>query len=111
MMKSPIILDSQWVHPIASGEASCDQCSIRAGRWCIGKQPNDYTSCAYCFLYKTPWGEANADHIGELVSETERALGRAISANGKVLPEESDRILQAIVIVSGLRSGNLSKAF
>lgn len=103
-MKSPVILDSEWVKPsITDGSLqSCAKCLKDSARWGIGRPPNNYWSCAYCFLYRTPWGEQNSEKIHDLVVEVEAAMGRKISDEGIVHEDEADRILSSIVAVSGI---------
>ena len=103
-MKRPIILDTEWVRPFDAGmsPAICFTCSDHSARWAVGKPPNGYFSCARCFLYTSPWGKQHGEHIREFVGNVEEALGRSISIEGVVVPDEADRILSSIVAVSGV---------
>ena len=104
-MKRPVLLDAKHVRPIGIGgeKRICVKCLGDSARWRVGKDPNDHFLCAYCFLYATPWGEENATGIAELVAATEEAMERKISSDGVVFSDEADRILQAIVLVSGIK--------
>jgi hypothetical protein len=103
-MKRPIILDTEWVRPFDTGldPSICMTCSKQEARWGIGKPPNGYFSCAGCFLYTSPWGKANVEHIREFVESVEESMGRGISENGIVVGPEADRILSSIVAISGI---------
>jgi len=68
----------------------------------IGKAPNNYLTCARCFLYTSPWGLAHKEHIAEFVAEVQETLGRKIEDDGYVRHEDADRILSSIVAVSGI---------
>lgn len=103
-MKRPIILDTEWVRPfdVGADPSVCMTCSKQAARWAVGKPPNGYFSCARCFLYTSPWGKANTEHIKEFVVSVEESMGRDISIEGVVLDTEADRILSSIVAISGI---------
>lgn len=103
-MRSPVLIDTKWVRP-SSADADpevCSKCLKKSARWAIGKPPNNHFCCAHCFLYETPWGKENEKRIMLLVLEVEASMGRSISDEGVVQPEESDRILSSIVAVSGI---------
>ena len=103
-MKRPIILDTEWVRPFDAGSdpSICMTCSKQDARWAVGRSPNGYFSCARCFLYTSPWGRANCDHIREFVDSVEESMGRDISDDGIVRESEADRILSSIVAISGI---------
>jgi hypothetical protein len=103
-MKRPVLLDSEWVRPSITDDKPqpCASCLKIAARWGVGKPPNNYFSCAYCFLYRTPWGKDNALKIRDLVIEVEGEMGRSISDDGIVQEGEADRILSSIVAISGI---------
>jgi len=101
----PVLFDSEHIRPIGIGNEKkiCVKCLGESARWRVGKDPNDHFLCAYCFLYATPWGKQNAEGIAGLVASTEKAMGKTISSEGVVFPDESDRILMAIVQVSKIK--------
>ena len=102
-MRSPVLIDAKWVRPSSDGAPEiCSKCLEKTARWAIGKPPNSYLCCAHCFLYETPWGKENAEHIALLIIEVEASMGRSISDGGVVRKEEADRILSSIVAVSGI---------
>lgn len=103
-MDRPIIVGAHYVRPMAADGPTvhCMGCMLREGRWRVGAEPNDYVSCAFCFLISSPWGKDQAERIRQLVGAVEEDLGYPISADGVVLPEHSDRVLSSIVIVSRL---------
>lgn len=112
-MKKPVLLDARYVKPIKPGtneRYTCAMCSVVQARWVVGAFPNQVRTCAYCFLYGSDWGEQNSDEIEEFVLEVEEKMGRAISDQGVAYPEESDRILQAIVMVSKIRAGRVGRS-
>ena len=103
-MKKTILLDSEWVKPSITDDhlQPCEKCLKREARWGVGRPPNSYFSCAYCFLYRTPWGEQNAQRIRDFVGQVEEEMGRSISDDGVVRRDEADRILSSIVAISGI---------
>jgi hypothetical protein len=102
-VNKPIIIDTEWIRPFDAGATAmpCMTCSGDS-RWIIGKPPNNYFSCARCFLYSSPWGKENRERIGEFVVEVEGAINKKISDDGIVWSTEADRILSSIVAVSGI---------
>lgn len=102
-MNRPIIIDTEWIRPFDAGATSmpCMTCST-SSRWIVGKPPNNYFSCARCFLYSSPWGMENKDRICEFVVEVENSINQKITDDGIVRSAEADRILSSIVAVSGI---------
>jgi len=109
-MRSPILIQGMAIRPIVvgSGTPFCMVCMKREAKWAIGIDPNDYVSCAECFLYDSPWGKEHAFEIAELVDEVGREMGIPISANGKVIDDHGDRILAAIVLTSNVAMARVS---
>lgn len=103
-MKKPIIIDSEWVRPLDAGSSLkiCIKCTMASARWMIGKPPNNYLTCARCFLYTSPWGIQHKERIDAFVAEVQEVLGRKIEDEGVVRHDEADRILSSIVAVSGI---------
>jgi len=103
-MDKPIIIDTEWIRPFDSGATAlpCITCTSGDAKWIIGKPPNNYFSCARCFLYSSPWGLENRSRIDEFVVEVEGAINKKISDDGVVWSSEADRILSSIVAISGI---------
>lgn len=102
-MKRPLLLTFATVRPIGNDREEslyCMGCLENEGKWLVGVQPNDYVSCAYCFLYASPWGKKHSREIEDLVLDTEQEMKMCISDGGKVGPENADRILASIVLVT-----------
>lgn len=101
-MRSALLLKGMAVCPMAMVDQSpfCMVCVKNEARWVVGLTPNDYVSCAECFLYESPWGKSHALEIMQLVEATEFEMGVAISSAGRLRPEHADRILASIVLTS-----------
>jgi hypothetical protein len=100
-----VTIDPKHVTPSSEKDPSiCIQCLKLTARWRVGKIPEVTAWCSHCMLYKTEWGEKNAQGIAKLVGAVQVEMGRIISdENGIVLEEEADRIMTSIRLISGSR--------
>ncbi len=97
--------------PTTAGEGSanadiCICCMDRSGRWQVTLTSSEDPWCSYCFLYSTAWGQSNRQAIDQLAIDVENQMHRGLrDLGGKLLPEESDRILMSIVMTSAYING------
>lgn len=110
-MNRPLLIDTAWVRPFDAGSKPmiCHNCLMENARWVVGMPPNNYFTCAFCFICNSPWANENKDSIFKLVTDVENAMGRKISKDGLILPEEADRILSSIVAISGIAKSRKQK--
>lgn len=104
-MTKPVTLDSRYVRMFDSGAepAVCHICLKKTALWMIGAGPQEYASCAYCFLTASPWGKSNSAEVMELAGRVGMHGVRVLSDDGGLLEEEADRVLYAIVATSSIK--------
>ena len=96
------------VIPLTPKEESlvCEFCLKKCARWLVKLHSDRQPWCARCFLYETAWANSNTIDRDRLIREVEAALGKQIrGSDGRLLQEESDRILSSVVLLAGYLQG------
>ena len=103
-----VLIDYGTVLPIGPKDkpGACIFCSNEYARWIVKLHDDRELWCARCFLYETEWGKTNGDKLHGLVSAVEINIGKKLTDdNGKLIQDESDRILSSVVLLAAYRLG------
>jgi len=82
-------------------KSACSECDKPQSVWKLTRSPVELPFiCSLCLLYKSRWGEDNAESISGLIQAVEGKLGKLFDRDESrwlLRPEDADRIMFAIV--------------
>jgi|SRR5580704_2343694 hypothetical protein len=102
-----VLLDNKNIMPLHGSEKPniCTFCAKPEARWLVRLEGKSEPWCAQCFLGETGWGKTNSNGISELIVKVEEKLNRQMrDTEGRLSPDDADRILSSIVFVSAYKN-------